>query len=68
MHDDGASVGVSTLGIGFFFEATAHGDQSMVLQPGQLAPSNQSYERFNTTENSIVPDPTITELNSYGGG
>ena len=49
-------------------EATAHGGQSMALQPGQLAPFNQSYERFNTTESSIVPDPTITDLDSYGGG
>jgi len=52
----------------FFFEPTVHGGQSVVLQPGRLAPFDQGYERFNTTENFIVPDPTITELNSYGGG
>jgi len=51
-----------------FFEPTVYGGQSMVLQPGQLAPFNPGYKWFNTAENFVVPDPTITELNSYGGG
>jgi len=36
MHDDSASVGASAPGIGFL-EATVHGVQSTVPQPGQLA-------------------------------
>ena len=61
MRDNGVSVSVSAPGI-VFFEATDNGGQSVVLQPRQLAPFNPGYECFNTTENSIVPDLTITEL------
>jgi len=60
MRDNRASVSVSP-GI-VFYEATVHGGQSVVLQPGQLEPFNPGYECFNTMENFIVPDSTITEL------
>jgi len=50
------------------FEATVEGGLGAVSQSGQWAPFNAGYEWFNTTENFIVPDPKVTELNSYAGG
>jgi len=67
MHDDGSFVGRSAPEIDVF-EATAHGNRGAVSQSGQWAPFNADYEWFNTTQNFIVPDPTVTELNSYTGG
>ena len=50
------------------FEATTHEDLGAVSQSGQRGPFNAGYEWFNTTKNLIIPDPTVTELNSYAGG
>ena len=50
------------------FEATVHNDLGAVSLSGQWAPFNAGYEWFNTTENFIVTDPTLTEQNSYTGG
>jgi len=50
------------------FEATTEHHEGVVSQSGQWAPFNAGYEWYNTTENFVVPDPTITELNSYAGG
>jgi len=66
-HDDGTFVGRSAPEIDVF-EATVEGGLGAVSGSGQCAPFNAGYEWFNTTENSIVPDPTVTELNSYAGG
>ena len=66
-HDDGTFVGRSAPEIDVF-EATIEGGQGAVSQSGQRAPFNVGYEWFNTTENFIVPDPTVTELNSHAGG
>jgi len=66
-HDDGTFVGRSAPEIDVF-EATTHKDLGAVSQSGQWAPFNAGYEWFNTTENLIIPDPTIAELNSYAGG
>ena len=49
-------------------EVTTHEDLSAVSQSGQRGPCNAGYERFNTTKNLIIPDPMVTELNSYAGG
>ena len=43
-------------------------DKGAVSQSGQWAPFNAGYEWFNTTQNLIIPDPTITQLNTYTGG
>lgn len=67
MHDDGTFVGRSAPEIDVF-EATVHERKGAVSQSGQWAPFNAGYEWFNTTENFIVSDPTVTELNSYTGG
>ena len=66
-HDDGTFVGRSAPEIDVF-EATVQGGQGAVSQSGQWAPFNAGYEWFNTTQNFVVPDPTVTELNPYTGG
>ena len=66
-HSDGTFVGRSAPEIDIF-EATTQGDLGGVSQSGQWAPFNAGYEWFNTTENMIVTDQTITQLNSYTGG
>ena len=67
MHDDGTFVGRSAPEIDIF-EATVERRKGAVSQSGQWAPFNAGYEWFNTTDNIIIPDPTITTLNSYAGG
>jgi len=66
-HDDGTFVGRSAPEIDIF-EATTEGPNGAVSQSGQWAPFNADYQWFNTTDNLIIPDPTITVLNSYAGG
>ncbi|KAF9647162.1 glycoside hydrolase family 16 protein [Thelephora ganbajun] len=67
MHDDKTFVGRSAPEIDIF-EATSSDKKGAVSQSGQWGPFNAGYEWFNTTENLIIPDPTITQLNSYTGG
>jgi len=50
------------------FEATTSDKTGAVSQSGQWGPFNAGYEWFNTTANLIIPDPTITQLNTYTGG
>ena len=50
------------------FEAMIYSDLGVVSQSGQRAPFNAGYKRFNTTDNFIVPDPTVTELNPFTEG
>ena len=66
MHDGGTFVSRSAPEIKFF-EATVHGGQDAVSRSGQWAPFDTGYEWFNTTENSIVSYPKVTELDSYAG-
>ena len=66
-HNDGTFVGRSTPEINVL-EAMVEGGLGAVSQSRQWAPFNVGYEWFNTTENFIVPNPTVTELNSYAGG
>jgi len=67
MHDDGTFVGRSAPEIDVF-EATTENDLGAVSQSGQWGPFNAGYQWFNTTENFVVPNPEVTELNSYAGG
>jgi hypothetical protein len=67
MHSDGTFVGRSAPEIDIF-EATIDGGIGGVSQSGQWGPFNAGYEWFNTTQNLIIPDPDITQLNSYAGG
>ena len=67
MHDDGTFVGRSAPEIDVF-EATTDGGVGAVSQSGQWGPFNAGYEWFNTTQNLIIADPTVTELNPYIGG
>ena len=67
MHDDGTLVSRSALEIDVL-ETTVHGGQGVVSQSSQWALFNAGVRWFNTTENFIVPDLIITELNSYIGG
>jgi len=67
MHKDGTFVGRSAPEIDVF-EATTEHYKGAVSQSGQWAPFNAGYEWFNTTANFIVPDPTITQPNTYTGG
>lgn len=61
MHDDDTFVRGSAPEIDVFEATPSHGnDQWALFNPG--------YGRFDATESFIVPDPTITELNSYTGG
>lgn len=66
-HNDGTFVGRSAPEIDIF-EATTQADRGAVSQSGQWAPFNAGYEWFNTTQNLIIPDTTVTQLNTYTGG
>ncbi|THH34124.1 hypothetical protein EUX98_g167 [Antrodiella citrinella] len=69
VHEDGSYVGRSAPEIDIF-EAQITGTPltGQVSQSGQWAPFNNEYVWFNTTENLIIPDPTISALNGYIGG
>ena len=66
-HSDGTFVGRSAPEIDVF-EATTQGPQGAVSQSGQWAPFNAGYEWFNTTQNMVITDPTVTVQNVYTGG
>ncbi|EIW64599.1 glycoside hydrolase family 16 protein [Trametes versicolor FP-101664 SS1] len=44
------------------------GDIGAVSQSGQWGPYNYNYDWFNTSDNLIISDPTISALNTYKGG
>jgi len=68
VHSDGTYVGRSAPEIDVF-EAQISGGIGEVSQSGQWAPFNYHYEwAFNVSNNMVIEDPTITELNSYTGG
>ncbi|EIN14053.1 beta-glucan synthesis-associated protein [Punctularia strigosozonata HHB-11173 SS5] len=69
VHEDGTYVGRAAPEIDIF-EAQISGDPltGQVSQSGQWAPFNAYYQWFNTSDNLIIPDPSITVLNSYTGG
>uniref|UniRef100_A0A0W0G5C2 Putative beta-glucan synthesis-associated n=1 Tax=Moniliophthora roreri TaxID=221103 RepID=A0A0W0G5C2_MONRR len=75
MHKDGTYVGRSAPEIDMI-EAQVGGNFQVpggplvgeVSQSGQWAPFNYAYRWLNTSDNLIINDPTITELNPYMGG
>ncbi|EJF66804.1 glycoside hydrolase family 16 protein [Dichomitus squalens] len=68
VHTDGTYVGRSAPEIDIF-EAQITGQPltGQVSQSAQWAPFNEDYTWFNTTDNLIIPDPTISALNGYKG-
>ncbi|KAM5536682.1 hypothetical protein V8D89_009609 [Ganoderma adspersum] len=69
VHSDGTYVGRSAPEIDIF-EAQISGDPltGQVSQSAQWGPFNEYYEWYNTTDNLIIPDPTVSLLNTYKGG
>ena len=66
-HDDNMFVGRLAPEINVF-EATVHNDLGTISLSGQWVLFNAGYKWFNTTENFVVTDPTLTEQNLYTGG
>jgi len=64
---DGSYVGRSAPEIDMF-EAQVTGETGQVSQSAQWAPFNDKYIWLNTSANLIIPDPSISALNSYIGG
>ncbi|KAL5519142.1 hypothetical protein ACEPAH_825 [Sanghuangporus vaninii] len=67
IHSDGTYVGRAAPEIDVF-EAQVADESGHVSQSGQWAPFNAKYEWFNTSDNLIITDPQVTELNTYTGG
>ncbi|KAF7306776.1 Beta-glucan synthesis-associated protein [Mycena indigotica] len=67
IHADGTLVGRAAPEIDVF-EAQIGKNIGQVSQSCQWAPFNNEYKWFNTSDNLIINDPTISELNSYLGG
>ncbi|KAJ7293423.1 glycoside hydrolase family 16 protein [Mycena rebaudengoi] len=67
IHSDGSYVGRAAPEIDVF-EAQVSNSQGQVSQSAQWAPFNNEYVWFNTSENLVIPDPSIAYLNSYRGG
>ncbi|GJE87669.1 glycoside hydrolase family 16 protein [Phanerochaete sordida] len=67
VHSDGTYVGRSAPEIDIF-EAQISDDAGQVSQSAQWGPFNAGYEWFNTTDNLIIPDPSLTVQNTYIGG
>ncbi|KAJ7618870.1 glycoside hydrolase family 16 protein, partial [Mycena polygramma] len=67
IHADGSYVGRSAPEIDVF-EAQIQNGQGAVSQSGQWAPFNAGYVYFNTSDNVIIGDPTISAQNTYLGG
>ncbi|KAJ7071182.1 beta-glucan synthesis-associated [Mycena amicta] len=67
VHADGSLVGRSAPEIDIF-EAQISRNIGQVSQSCQWGPFNDEYKWFNTTDNLIIPNPAISQLNSYLGG
>ncbi|EKM61134.1 glycoside hydrolase family 16 protein [Phanerochaete carnosa HHB-10118-sp] len=67
VHSDGTYVGRSAPEIDIF-EAQITDGSGQVSQSAQWGPFNAGYEWFNTSSNLIIPEPNITQLNTYIGG
>ncbi|KAI0756878.1 glycoside hydrolase family 16 protein [Daedaleopsis nitida] len=68
IHENGDYVGRSAPEIDMF-EAQISGDplSGQVSQSAQWGPFNADYNWFNTSDNLIIPDPSISVLNTYKG-
>ncbi|KAJ7786147.1 glycoside hydrolase family 16 protein, partial [Mycena metata] len=67
VHEDGSYVGRSAPEIDIF-EAQISNGAGQVSQSAQWGPFNNEYIWFNTSDNLIIPDPSISVLNTYIGG
>ncbi|KAI0348533.1 beta-glucan synthesis-associated protein [Trametopsis cervina] len=67
VHDNGDYVGRSAPEIDVF-EAQITKGTGQVSQSAQWGPFNAQYQWFNTSDNLIIPDSSITYLNTYMGG
>lgn len=67
VHSDGTLVGRGAPEIDFF-EAQITNEVGRVSQSAQWAPFNNGYHWFNTSDNLIIPNPAISQLNTYIGG
>ncbi|KAJ3570177.1 hypothetical protein NP233_g4569 [Leucocoprinus birnbaumii] len=67
VRSDGTYVGRAAPEIDVF-EATIAGGIGQVSQSAQWAPYNAGYKWLNNSDNLIIYDPQITELNAYHGG
>lgn len=66
MHSDGTYVGRSAPEIDVFESQVIL--QGQVSQSAQWAPMNYAYQWSNTSQNYNIPNPDVTQLNSYLGG
>ncbi|THU81776.1 glycoside hydrolase family 16 protein [Dendrothele bispora CBS 962.96] len=67
VHADGTYVGRAAPEIDVI-EAQVSNGIGHVSQSGQWAPYNEAYQWTNTTDNYIIYDETVAELNQYKGG
>ncbi|KAJ7287524.1 glycoside hydrolase family 16 protein [Mycena rebaudengoi] len=66
IHSDGTFVGRSAPEIDIF-EAQISSSISQVSQSAQWAPFDEGYAWLNTTDNFILNDPTVSQLNTFVG-
>ncbi|KAJ7188257.1 beta-glucan synthesis-associated [Mycena filopes] len=66
-HPDGSFVGRSAPEIDVFEAQITSKLVAQVSQSAQWAPFNAGYEWLNTSENFILADPTISQLNTFTG-
>lgn len=66
MHSDGTYVGRSAPEIDVFESQVIL--QGQVSQSAQWAPMNYAYQWSNLSQNYKIPNPDVTQLNSYLGG
>ncbi|KAF7315039.1 Glycoside hydrolase family 16 protein [Mycena indigotica] len=67
IHADGTYVGRAAPEIDVF-EAQISNGAGQVSQSGQWAPFNNGYVWFNTSDNLVIANPSLSELNTYIGG
>ncbi|KAJ7770236.1 glycoside hydrolase family 16 protein [Mycena maculata] len=67
MHSDNTFVGRSAPEIDVFEAQISQERVSQVSQSAQWAPFDAGYDWFNTSDNFIVADPTISALNTFKG-
>ncbi|KAL1677314.1 glycoside hydrolase family 16 protein [Schizophyllum commune] len=72
MHSDGTYVGRAAPEIDVIEAQVAQGPNGRMVhdvsQSLQLAPFNEAYTWFNTSETLVIPNATMSALNAYKGG
>ncbi|RDB19924.1 Beta-glucan synthesis-associated protein KRE6 [Hypsizygus marmoreus] len=67
-HSDGTYVGRAAPEIDMFeAQVTGHPKRGQVSQSAQFAPFNRAWIWQNTTENMIVPNPSVSQQNTFIG-